>query len=464
MRTTTLALFATVALAAGAAAAPAAAGDADVLQRAQILVARQSWADAVGAYKDAIAASPQDAALHNRLGICYQRMGDMKAARSAYNTAIRAERGLRRGPQQPRHARAHAGQVQAGDRAYDKAIEIKPKDAVFHKNLGAAWLARGNVEKALAAWNEADPARPARASRATAVKVGASRLRASRASTTCSRSWSPRAARWRRRSSTWARRRRRLQGLRQDSSTTATSPASSAIRATRRSSRRRRAFPGGRHGRTATRPPALVRVLASAAAFGPPQPGSSRSTCLGDRGRGGEAGRVDADEVDEARQAARRLVGDHEIARTPRRGPAASAGCPAMSGDRSCSCDRPAADGGPPPRRRRGALRRRRSRACASARYSTSGPKRRRPSRPSTAWTPRLTCVGTGYTRRESSRAFAPRDREVAALAPVLAVAGRVDVDPGEGGDACRPRAPPRSRRARWSASRVPSGVRTVRR
>jgi tetratricopeptide (TPR) repeat protein len=38
---------------------------------------------------------------------------------------------------------------------------MNPRDAVFHKNLGAAWLARGDVEKALEAWTEGfrlDPA------------------------------------------------------------------------------------------------------------------------------------------------------------------------------------------------------------------------------------------------------------------------------------------------------------------
>ena len=34
-------------------------------------------------------------------------------------------------------------------------IQAKPQDAVFHKNLGAAWLARGEVERALGAWNDA---------------------------------------------------------------------------------------------------------------------------------------------------------------------------------------------------------------------------------------------------------------------------------------------------------------------
>jgi tetratricopeptide (TPR) repeat protein len=50
------------------------------------------------------------------------------------------------------HARA---KYKAAISSYGKAIKIDPKDAVYHKNLGAAWLARGDVGKALEAWTEA---------------------------------------------------------------------------------------------------------------------------------------------------------------------------------------------------------------------------------------------------------------------------------------------------------------------
>ena len=94
MRTKTLALFAMAALAASTAVAadlPAQAKGAtavDTLQRAELLAARQSWDGAIAAYREAIAASPKDAALWNRLGICYQRKGDAKAARAAYKKAL----------------------------------------------------------------------------------------------------------------------------------------------------------------------------------------------------------------------------------------------------------------------------------------------------------------------------------------------------------------------------------------
>ncbi len=167
MRTRTLALFAMAALAASTAAAadlPAQAPGAtmqDVLKKAELLVARQSWDGAIAAYHEAIAASPKDPSLRNRLGICYQRKGDARAARAAYKKALAlrkdyAEAWNNLGTLD--HAR---GQYKPAISAYSKAIQLNPQDAVFHKNLGAAWLARGDVDRALEAWTEAfrlDPA------------------------------------------------------------------------------------------------------------------------------------------------------------------------------------------------------------------------------------------------------------------------------------------------------------------
>jgi tetratricopeptide (TPR) repeat protein len=166
----TLALFATAALAAATAATaatadlPAQATGAtalDTLQRAELLAARQSWDGAIAAYREAIATSPKDAALRNRIGICYQRKGDAKAARAAYKKALDLRRdyaGAWNNLGTIDHAR---GKYKPAISAYGKAIQLEPQDAVFHRNLGAAWLARGDVERALEAWTEAfrlDPA------------------------------------------------------------------------------------------------------------------------------------------------------------------------------------------------------------------------------------------------------------------------------------------------------------------
>lgn len=161
MRTKTLALFAMAALAASAAVAadlPAQAKGAtavDTLQRAELLVARQSWDGAIAAYREAIAASPKDAALWNRMGICYQKKGDAKAARSAYKKALDLRKDYAEAWNNLGTIDHARGKYKPAVSAYGKAIKLNPKDAVFHKNLGAAWLARGDVDRALEAWTEA---------------------------------------------------------------------------------------------------------------------------------------------------------------------------------------------------------------------------------------------------------------------------------------------------------------------
>lgn len=162
-----LALFVMAALAAFSAAAadlPAQAPGAtlqDVLKKAELFVARQSWDAAIAAYREAIAASPQDAALRNRLGICYQRKGDAKAARAAYKKALDLRKDYAEAWNNLGTLDHTRGKYKPAISAYSKAIQLSPQDAVFHKNLGAAWLARGDVERALEAWTEAfrlDPA------------------------------------------------------------------------------------------------------------------------------------------------------------------------------------------------------------------------------------------------------------------------------------------------------------------
>jgi len=131
------------------------------LKRAELLVARQSWEGAIAAYREAIAASPKDAALRNRLGICYQRKGDAKAARAAYRKALDLRKDYAEAWNNLGTLDHTRGKYKAAISAYGKAIQLKPGDAVFHKNLGAAWLARGDVDRALEAWTEAlrlDPA------------------------------------------------------------------------------------------------------------------------------------------------------------------------------------------------------------------------------------------------------------------------------------------------------------------
>ncbi len=133
----------------------------DLVRKAELLAARQSWASAVDAYQAAIRESPKDAALRNRLGICYQNAGETKRAQKAYKAAIRlrndyAEAWNNLGTLE--HAKGNYPEAIAH---YTKAAGFKPDSPAAYRNLGAAWAARGDLAKAFWAWGEAyriDPA------------------------------------------------------------------------------------------------------------------------------------------------------------------------------------------------------------------------------------------------------------------------------------------------------------------
>jgi len=161
MRKTILALSAMAALAALSADAsdlPTQAPEAtlqDTLKKAEVFAARQAWDGAIAAYREAIAKSPSDPALRNRLGVCYQHKGDAKAARAAYKKALDLRKDYAEAWNNLGTIDHARGKYKQAIAAYGRAIQAKPQDAVFHKNLGAAWLARSDAERALEAWNEA---------------------------------------------------------------------------------------------------------------------------------------------------------------------------------------------------------------------------------------------------------------------------------------------------------------------
>lgn len=124
-------------------------------QKAATFVARGNYEDAVVEYRKALALTPNDPVLHNKLGIAYQTLGRYGQARREYDQALAIR------PTYPEawnnvgtleHARGRFKQAIA---AYRKAVEIKPALATPWKNMGSAFLALGRVEEGLSAYRRA---------------------------------------------------------------------------------------------------------------------------------------------------------------------------------------------------------------------------------------------------------------------------------------------------------------------
>ena len=137
-----------------AAAARALEGQ-QAVKRASVLVARGQYEAAAEEYRKVLEFQPNDASLHNKIGICYQHLGDDAEARRHYERALElngryAEVWNNIGTLEQSRKR-----FKASVRAYKKALELKPALATPWKNLGNAYLALGQVPEAFEAYQEA---------------------------------------------------------------------------------------------------------------------------------------------------------------------------------------------------------------------------------------------------------------------------------------------------------------------
>ena len=138
-----------LARASGGVTAPASTGTS------QVGTPRRALEISTETYRAAVAANPNDAIAHNKLGVCYQQAHKLKAARKEYQKAVDLN---------PAYAEAwnNLGTLEHANRRYkkavaryQKAVELKPEQARFHRNLGAAYMAMGDLIRAVGAYAQA---------------------------------------------------------------------------------------------------------------------------------------------------------------------------------------------------------------------------------------------------------------------------------------------------------------------
>jgi tetratricopeptide (TPR) repeat protein len=125
------------------------------VQRAAVQVARGRFEDAVEEYRQALEVQPYDATVHNKLGICYQRLKQDAMARREYDRALELDPGYAEVWNNIGTLEQSRLRFKAAVRAYKKAIDTKPGLANSWKNLGSAYLALGQAEQAFEAYQEA---------------------------------------------------------------------------------------------------------------------------------------------------------------------------------------------------------------------------------------------------------------------------------------------------------------------
>ncbi len=120
---------------------PRAPAQLNLEQRADIFMARKDYADAVNYYSRALKqADYSDARLWNKLGIAYQQELNFRAARNAYNQAIRRRKDMPEPWNNLGTTFFLDNRFRKSLRYYQRAVQLDPNSPSFHLNLGTTYF------------------------------------------------------------------------------------------------------------------------------------------------------------------------------------------------------------------------------------------------------------------------------------------------------------------------------------
>ncbi len=123
--------------------------------RADILMARKLYSDAIAAYEELLKGEQKNAELLNKIGVGYSNLTKLDKAKKYYERAIKAD---------PHYASAlnnlgtvhfYQKRFRRAIKIYERAIAVKPDSATFHGNIGHAWFADKKYPEAIAAFRRA---------------------------------------------------------------------------------------------------------------------------------------------------------------------------------------------------------------------------------------------------------------------------------------------------------------------
>ena len=125
--------------------------------RADILMARKMYAEAIKDYELLLAQAPKDAALLNKIGVAYQQAGNMPAAARYYKRAMKANRTYVSAINNlgtVEYEKKHYGKA---IRLYKQALALKSTDdiATIYSNLGYGYFGIKEYSEAMKAFEDA---------------------------------------------------------------------------------------------------------------------------------------------------------------------------------------------------------------------------------------------------------------------------------------------------------------------
>jgi tetratricopeptide (TPR) repeat protein len=136
------------------AAPPVSARDKAML-RADVLMARKQYQEAIAAYKDCLRENPRDALVLNKLGIAFQQLGDAAEATRYYKKALKVDA-------KSVSAMNNLGTIEYGKkkyanavRWYEKALVVRTDMPAIYCNLGYAYFGGKKFPEAMSSFSRA---------------------------------------------------------------------------------------------------------------------------------------------------------------------------------------------------------------------------------------------------------------------------------------------------------------------
>jgi tetratricopeptide (TPR) repeat protein len=135
---------------------PSAPPKVSLEKRADIYMARKAYADAADYYQRALKQDgSSNAQLWNKLGIAYQDQGDHRAARKAYNEALRRRKDFSEALNNIGTTYFLENKYSKSIKYYVRSLQASPDSATVHLNLGAAYFCRKKYKEAMQEYRQA---------------------------------------------------------------------------------------------------------------------------------------------------------------------------------------------------------------------------------------------------------------------------------------------------------------------
>jgi tetratricopeptide (TPR) repeat protein len=140
--------------------------------RGDVFMARKQYGEAIDAYKELLNAlgykesgfwgklfggsgdrrNRKTAAVLNKIGICYQQLGDFRNAKKYYKRSMKQDETFYNPVNNLGTVYYHEEDYNDAIKYYKKAAQIEPRVATIYSNLGHAYFARKKYEESLAAF------------------------------------------------------------------------------------------------------------------------------------------------------------------------------------------------------------------------------------------------------------------------------------------------------------------------